>query len=1192
VTAVPARVSVVVPVYNVAAYLETCLNSLARQTMGDLEVVMVDDGSTDESADIAERFAASDARFRLVRQANAGLSAARNTGGEHARGEFIAFVDSDDVVPRHAYELLLGALDRTGSDFASGNVRRLTSSGTIPVGFLARAFERTRLRTHITRFPLLLADRTAWNKLFRRSFWNEHGLRFPEGVFYEDTPVTLPAHYLANSVDVIDQTVYLWRMREGGDPSITQRRTETKTLRDRISAVDHVSRFLAERGLRVSKALYDRTVLGQDLRFFLEVLPTANDEYRRLFLDLVNDFIDRAHPWVLEQRLAIERLKWQLVRRRALPELLEVLRFEEEELAETPPLRRGRRWYGDYPYRTDEHLKIPSRVYRLGEELAPVFMLNDVRWGGDALRLEGYAYIDLLGAPEAGSQQVELVARSTGWPPRRLRLETKRVHRPDVTASTAQELVGLDWAGFVATLDGSQLRRGDRWARGSWEIGVVIRAGGIVRRSWYPKPAPLHPAPRVNVSVDGDAHLRAGPTPSGAFVVRVAGRRACVRSQSLEDGVLELHGDPGPLAGDELTLRFTRAGAAALDYPVHVDRARARPTFLARVPLADLSGGAEDESPYLEQVPERLGWHVSLVGGGTRQPLASPEGGPETTWSVNGRQLAVRRTRAGELTVDETSLRPVITAAEWSPAGALLVQGSFGAPTGDYDLVLRAASRAQTYTVPLRRELESGCFSAELTPAAVASPAGARPLAQGVWQFLVGPRGASDETTVNALLDDKLLGELPLAAEIGHKRFQLGVLGDDSPVLAVDRDLDEGERGGYTQRRLRTSFYSAERRREVRAAVLYDCFGGREYSDSPRAIHEELVRRDAPFEHLWVVRDGGFEVPPTAVPVREQSRDYYEAFAQARYVVANDHWPRWFIRRPDQTCLQTWHGAPLKLHGHDLADRPRALGEYRRVLWQRPENWQFVVSPSPFATPILRRAFPIGGEVIETGLPRTDTLLRPDRAARAEAVKRRLGLAGQRVVLYAPSHRDHLGYRGGYWLAQFEVVPTFAAELGYRHAYRPGPLLDLGAVRSALPDDDVLLFRRHPCVVAPPLAGANGLLRDVSDFPDATDLLLVADVLVTDYSAAIFDFAVTGRPIILFTPDLDEYRDEIRGFNLDLEAEAPGPLLRTTSDVIEALREAEALGGEYRPRYNAFVDAYCSLADGQASSRVVDRVFR
>src|SRR3954447_12026360 len=136
----PPRISVIVPVYNVEAYLAECLESLAGQTFRDLEVVMVDDGSTDGSAAIAERFAERDPRLRLIRQPNGGLSRARNTGIDAAGGELLAFVDSDDLLPRHAYERLPGALDRTDSDFATGNVPRLDRDGTQQLRFVADAF--------------------------------------------------------------------------------------------------------------------------------------------------------------------------------------------------------------------------------------------------------------------------------------------------------------------------------------------------------------------------------------------------------------------------------------------------------------------------------------------------------------------------------------------------------------------------------------------------------------------------------------------------------------------------------------------------------------------------------------------------------------------------------------------------------------------------------------------------------------------------------------------------------------------------------------------------------------------------------------------------------------------------------------------------------------------------------------------
>jgi len=138
----------------------------------------------------------------------------------------------------------------------------------------------------------------------------------------------------------------------------------------------------------------------------------------------------------------------------------------------------------------------------------------------------------------------------------------------------------------------------------------------------------------------------------------------------------------------------------------------------------------------------------------------------------------------------------------------------------------------------------------------------------------------------------------------------------------------------------------------------------------------------------------------------------------------------------------------------------------------------------------------------------------------------------------------------------------------------------------------VVLFRRHRATTGSLSAAAERSVLDVSTFPDAAPLLQVADVLVTDYSSLVFDFASTGRPIVFFTPDLDSYRDEIRGFSIDFEADAPGPLLSSSDEVIDALRDPDAIRAAYRERREEFVARYCGLADGRASSRVVDHVFR
>lgn len=148
------RLSVVVPVHNVEDHLEDCLRSVAGQSVGDIEVVLVDDGSTDGSTAIAESFAAHDRRFRYVRRPNGGPGAARNTGVRHTTPDvpYLAFVDSDDVVVHDGYARMLASLESTGSDLATGNVWQLTEQGRQQ----ARQYHwltGSRARTHIGRDP-------------------------------------------------------------------------------------------------------------------------------------------------------------------------------------------------------------------------------------------------------------------------------------------------------------------------------------------------------------------------------------------------------------------------------------------------------------------------------------------------------------------------------------------------------------------------------------------------------------------------------------------------------------------------------------------------------------------------------------------------------------------------------------------------------------------------------------------------------------------------------------------------------------------------------------------------------------------------------------------------------------------------------------------------------------------------------
>ncbi|MYV64046.1 CDP-glycerol:glycerophosphate glycerophosphotransferase, partial [Streptomyces sp. SID4931] len=415
--------------------------------------------------------------------------------------------------------------------------------------------------------------------------------------------------------------------------------------------------------------------------------------------------------------------------------------------------------------------------------------------------------------------------------------------------------------------------------------------------------------------------------------------------------------------------------------------------------------------------------------------------------------------------------------------------------------------------------------------------------------------------------------------------------GDRLSVVAPP-DLPAAGRSAYSRRLLRAAHHPDQRTPRtshasrtlplplpLRDTVLYA--GG----DSPRAVHAELVRRGTDAEHLWVTgtTPGRItHVPPGARAVPVHSAAWYEALARSRRIVTDDQLPAWFERRPGQTVVQTWHGTPLGRFGSGLADSLYADHQHLATLPQRSAQWSVLISPSRFATPLLRRSLSYEGEVLEAGSPANDVLFPPVRDKAAEEVRRGLGIPEEhRVVLYAPTYRDHLAHPPS-------AASASSADRTAPGPYRWDPALAPHALARALGPGHTVLVRRHPRVTGSVPAGPGVL--DVSHHPGASGLLLIADVLVTDYAGLMFDFALTGRPMLFHTYDLEHYRDTVRGFCLDFETRAPGPLLVTTDEVAQTLRDTDRSAARHADAYESFRRDYCDLDDGNAAARVADRL--
>nr|WP_119288474.1 CDP-glycerol glycerophosphotransferase family protein [Streptomyces sp. YIM 130001] len=1151
------RLSVVVPIHNVEHCLEECLRSIAAQTVpwdGALEVVLVDDGSTDGSTRIAQAFADRDPRLRYVRQEHAGLGAARNTGVQQISPgvEFLAFADSDDVVPHGAYHRMITSLESTGSDFATGNVWRLDDRGRHQTGQYTW-LTKTRERTHITRDPELLSDRVAWNKVFRRAFWQRHGLSFPEGGLYEDTPVIVPAHFLASSVDVLHDHVYY--RREG---SLTGQRTDVRGVRDRIAACDEVSRFLAER-FPEHRRSYDTSCLRDDFGPLLDGLPMGGPEYRAAFLVGAAAFLARADPGVIDALPVDLRVKWHLVRERRLADLIAVLSFEQRGGAAFG-VRGAVRRAAVHPDASGGRLRVPARTARLRRgELPVVARLERAEWQDDGtLRIDGYAYVRNLPSASPGREVRTGILKSARHKGVVRRVPTRSVPSPAATEDSGQELHVYDHSGFSMIVDPDSLKVRGRREPGSWLLGVLVAGHGTVRRAAVR--APEGPAAQALVRELEDGFRLVLTYSRGRLVLEVVAYHARVESHRAEGDEVVLH---GRLHGPRPTvLRLTHTHAdARFDCPVE----GAGDDFAIRLPVAAIAAvpPAERHEPKEVEPPHSDRWQAELMlPDGSSAALAAVVALPPGRYPAGaGRELCATADDSGQLVVELTR-QPVADSLRWTDGGSLVVEGTVAdASWGDAELVLRHDSRHEEVAVDVHRA--GGRFTARVEPA-IAD--GGLPLRQGRWYAFLRELGADgDGVPVRTLAS--LAGRLPLTRACqgrdysADRRFGDRLLIDAAPRLARE------ERGAYRQAQLRTVHYAAQRELPLKETVLY--VGG----DSPRAVQEELLRRGAPVEHLWVTHDGRSSVPAGADGVELHSSAWYEALARCRRIVTAGHLPDFFERRSGQTVVQTWHGNPFKRIGTDLTGSPYADHSQLDVLARATAQWSVLVAPGRRATARLSRALAYRGELLQAGSPANDLLFADDRGKIADRVRARLGLPpGRRVVLYAPTYRDHLGY----------------APDRYRHEQA----LDLAAAESALGDDHVLLVRRHP-LAAGPLPGARPpFVVDVSAYPQVAELLLVADVLVTDYTSLAFDFALTGRPMLFHTYDLEQYRDTVRGFCLDFEATVPGPLLRSTEDVVTALRDLDAVAERHARAYAAFRQAYCDLDDGRAAARVADRLLR
>lgn len=1147
------------PIYKVEAYLDECLASLRAQTYQRLEIIVVDDGSPDGSTAIAERHATQDPRIRVISRANGGLGAARNTGIKHARGDYYFFVDSDDVVPSTSIARMVAAATATGSDMVIGAAVRFDSKRKWrPTWFDLHTEER--LGIHVKDYPGIIRNNYTWGKLYRAVFWRKCGLWFREGVAYEDQPIITQLYVRAASIDVLTDITYQWRLREDTS-SISQQTHTVSDLRDRMSAwAESHEALVADAPPDIYNA-WLKTLFNSHFHWYLNNKSTVDDEYWRLLRTTIAQITDSVPAEVVTSADPHHRVAIELARtnqRDAFHEFKRLGGYAIHNFA-TELVDAGLRF--KLPTYGETKLGLPDELYLLPDERIPlVHRLDRAAWTGDeALQVEGWAYFRYVDLSSHATQiWLELRHDRTG--------ELARARATENPARGFFPPLQDKWANYEAgafvvelpvrdLVDRSQPRTGD-----TWTLFVQVETDRLSRTVAVTK---VHPGGSVGtlapVHLDAAFLHRPDGTKSRRFKLQYLQQLAAVDELSFDSGQL-----CGRLTTEaEVTgLSFVNTSTrASVDCPVELTQGR----FSLRLPdiLADIGDG----------VARRIDWSLrAQLASGRSTLVTTPHAALEGLWSRHGDGDVIFTT--------EQSYRGALILRAWRCPVEIshvryaeeVLHLSGRAPGIDGTRVTFMLEGVKASSEWVTTHVQDGAFEIAV------------PLRHNVWRYGSRPLPVTTYTVITTI-------ELPNGetrsgpAQVSERLTRWFPDSSDDTTFAVTLTCGTGRslhlqltppvgpqaRGSYC-RNMQEQRHLTGAGAEPLDGLFIESNFGEIAGCNGVAVQKELQRRGSRLPVYWSVKDHSVVVPDGGIPVVRNSPEWFTRLSSAKYLIVNMYQPRFHKKVEGQVIIETFHGYPFKQMGQPHWKNMQFSQALVESYISRAKEWDYLVSPARYATPLLTRDFVYDGEVLEVGYPRNDVLLSDDAPKIRAATRASLGLSdSQTAILYAPTFRDYLSEDD--------------------HRASMGDFFDAAALSETLGPDYVILIRGHAFHARTnERPEAADRIVDVTDYPDPADLYLAADLAVLDYSSLRFDFAVTGKPMLFLVPDLDLYQDT-RGWLLDYPPTAPGPLLSSTAEVAAAIARLGDVVDEYGAAYDTFRKEFIDLEDGRSAQRLVDAVF-
>lgn len=1034
--------TVIVPAHNAQRWIATLIHSIQSQDIKSVEIIVVDDNSTDRSRAIVRSLGMWDKRIRVIHGEGRGPGAARNLGIKHAKGKYLTFADADDLVLPGAYKEMLETLENSGSDFATGGYLRHRGSAVTTPSIVQRIHAKKRIGATVESFPQIIEEPVLWNKIFRRRFWDEYVGPMPEDMNYEDQPPIVSAVIEARAFDVLKRPVYSWRISdEGASRSGGKARLEDIQDRNRLVRLMWTQ---AESASESFKRALVKTWAERDVPMYVQYVTSkaSDDSYRAEMRSFASFVLSKAQEvsGSLDNVPFKQRATLWVFATRDYPDTdgFRGLILEQNSSFVLDSESKGLL----FPDLVD--WEIPEFISSLRPAdlqskmiIRRAFLMDGVLAIEFAAIIPGLDPADVLftsAVLENDTQQVNGVLQ--------------RAPADWVNAEVQHAYIDYSSSAYVLKVDAEKLLE-------SQLVTCVISgiAAGRDIDAELGNPEAFQPF-IVEDKGDGDRAIviSSSPTAHGHIV------KVC-----LVDGKAKSIG--------KVRSRLPLGGKIDFEIVGEVPQLQLRARNRKHVLKLESNKDNTTASARLPLFPQRiLGSRQEWALHGASDSFVVSEDS-----SANSSGLVyVRPTATGSPQLVQT-WHPVFIHRIVNDGDQLRICGTATHPSRP---TIWLISKNQSIVGQMHwndRNFEAVFRTSELRAASY---------------FIRHSQWAKNRFTRLNCIYQADEGKLNLYVMGSVRSVKLRQRSNGAVVLDVFQSERAAESTHYGTRS--TTGVAAS---DLVRGIYFETFSGKTTADNPGAIFD-FVRQHNFDVPLWFgIRDSTVKAPDGAIPVLVGSDEWFDILSHARVIVSNDNFPQWFCKNPGQKWLQTWHGTPIKRLVLDAHPSYIGLG-YRRLMLRQAQQWDLLLGQNEFGAQRIAGSVKYQGEIRIGEYPRNSRLA--TSLLNVEAIKEEIGIPeNKKVILYAPTWR-------------------------YSHSQIAFPAAELAAENDA-----VVLVRGHH-MRGIKYKGKNVI--DVTSQKYVEELMAVSDVLVSDYSSIFFDFALTGKPAVIYAPDLEAYRNEERGF--------------------------------------------------------------